>query len=61
MQVGFGKIDLTPPIGVRLYGYGPFLCAHSITVAGNCAARTTPYLLGCVIGELTELAAQLRA
>jgi len=32
MQIGFGKADITPRVGVELYGYGPFLNRHSIAI-----------------------------
>jgi len=39
MQFGFGKVDITPRVGVQLYGYGPFLNRHSIAVREPLYAR----------------------
>jgi len=35
MKAGIGKIDITPPVGVELAGYGPFLERKSIGVHDN--------------------------
>ncbi|MGD9519783.1 MAG: neutral/alkaline non-lysosomal ceramidase N-terminal domain-containing protein [Armatimonadota bacterium] len=39
MQFGFGKVDITPRVGVELYGYGPYLCRHSVAVREQLYAR----------------------
>jgi hypothetical protein len=39
MHFGFGKTDITPRVGVELYGYGPFLNRHSIAVREPLYAR----------------------
>ena len=39
MRVGFAKNDITPRVGVELYGFGPFLCRHSIGVRDRLWAR----------------------
>lgn len=49
MQFGFGKTDITPRIGVGLYGYGPFLCRHSTAVRAPLYARA----MAVSDGELT--------
>ncbi len=35
MKAGIGKVDITPPVGVELAGYGPFLERKSIGVHDN--------------------------
>ena len=39
MKFGFGKIDITPRIGVGLYGYGAFLCRYSTHVRDRLYGR----------------------
>ncbi|MEW6354980.1 MAG: neutral/alkaline non-lysosomal ceramidase N-terminal domain-containing protein [Planctomycetota bacterium] len=66
MKFGFGKIDITPRIGVGLYGYGPYLCRFSNKIRDRLYARAlaasddgrTVVLASCdlvgVAGEVTE-------
>ncbi len=39
LRIGFGRIDITPPIGVELAGFGPFLRRRSTSVHGRIYAR----------------------
>lgn len=39
MQFGFSKVDITPRVGVGLYGFGPFLCRFSKRVREPLHAR----------------------
>ncbi|HOK55906.1 MAG TPA: neutral/alkaline non-lysosomal ceramidase N-terminal domain-containing protein [bacterium] len=39
MKVGTGKVDITPPVGVELAGYGPFLKRKSAGVHDNLFCR----------------------
>lgn len=39
MQVGFGKVDITPRIGVPLCGFGPFLHRYSVGLRDRLWAR----------------------
>ena len=39
MRIGFGKVDITPRVGVELCGFGPFLNRHSIGVRDRLWAR----------------------
>ena len=39
LRIGFGRIDITPPIGVELTGFGPFLRRRSTSVYGRIYAR----------------------
>ncbi|MFO7948495.1 MAG: neutral/alkaline non-lysosomal ceramidase N-terminal domain-containing protein [Trueperaceae bacterium] len=39
MEFGFGKSDITPRIGVQLYGYGAFLNRHSTAIRQRLQAR----------------------
>jgi len=32
VKAGFGKVDITPRVGVELCGYGPYLCRSSTRV-----------------------------
>ena len=39
MQFGFAKVDITPRVGVGLYGYGAYLCRFSDRVRDRLYAR----------------------
>ena len=39
MKFGFGKIDITPRVGVGLYGFGPYLCRFSHQIHDPLYAR----------------------
>lgn len=39
MKIGFGKVDLTPRVGVELCGFGPFLNRHSTAVRDRLWAK----------------------
>lgn len=39
VRVGFGKVDITPPVGVELAGYGPYLRRRSTGVHHRLHAR----------------------
>lgn len=39
MKIGFGKVDITPRVGVELAGFGPFLNRHSIAVRDRLWSR----------------------
>jgi len=39
MRIGFGKVDITPRVGVELCGFGPFINRHSIAVRDRLWAR----------------------
>jgi hypothetical protein len=39
LRIGFGRIDITPPIGVELAGFGPFLRRRSASVHGPIYGR----------------------
>jgi hypothetical protein len=39
MRIGFGKIDITPRVGVEMAGFGPFLNRHSIAVRDRLFSR----------------------
>ena len=39
LQFGFGKVDITPRVGVELLGYGPYLNRHSTAVRDRLFAR----------------------
>lgn len=40
MRAGFGKINITPRVGVELYGFGPFLNRKSVGIRDILEART---------------------
>ena len=40
MKAGFGRCDITPRVGVELYGFGPFLNRKSIGVRDILEARS---------------------
>ena len=46
LEAGFGKIDITPRVGVELCGFGPFLNRHSIGVRDRLSARAVALRLG---------------
>ncbi|MFA6109414.1 MAG: neutral/alkaline non-lysosomal ceramidase N-terminal domain-containing protein [Candidatus Latescibacterota bacterium] len=46
LQLGFGRSDLTPRVGVELCGFGPFLNRHSIAVRDRLWARAMAVRLG---------------
>jgi hypothetical protein len=69
MQFGFGKVDITPRVGVELFGYGPFLNRHSIAIRERLYARalaasdgvTTVVLVSCdLVGVSAEISAEVR-
>ena len=39
MQIGFGKVDITPRVGVELCGFGPHLHRYSVGVRDRLEAR----------------------
>lgn len=39
LEAGFGKVDITPRVGVELCGFGPYICRHSIGVRDRLWAR----------------------
>ena len=43
MKVGFGVVDITPRVGVELYGFGPYLNRHSIAVRDRIEARAAAF------------------
>lgn len=70
MQIGFGRTDITPRVGVELCGFGPFLNRHSIAVRDRLWARamaveqngTTLILVSCdLIGVLQPMTDRVRA
>lgn len=69
MLAGFGKAELTPPLGVELAGYGYYLARRALRVEDPTFARAvalerdgTVYLLiSCdILGLNREIAAQVR-
>ncbi len=46
MQIGFGRVDITPRVGVELCGFGPFINRHSIGVRDRLWARAMAVRLG---------------
>ncbi len=46
MKAGFGVCDITPRVGVQLYGFGPFLNRQSIAVRDPLDARAAAFQLG---------------
>ncbi len=70
MQFGFGRSDITPRVGVQLYGYGPFLNRHSTAVRTALYARAmaisdgqdTGVIASCeLVGVSREIADRTRA
>ena len=43
MKVGFGKVDITPRVGVELCGFGPFVTRHSIAVRDRLWAKAMAF------------------
>jgi len=43
MKAGFAKSDITPRVGVQLYGFGPFLNRNSIAVRDKIWARAAAF------------------
>ena len=43
MKAGFGVVDITPRIGVQLYGFGPYLNRHAIAVRDRIEARAAAF------------------
>ena len=39
MNAGFGKVEITPRVGVELCGFGPYLNRHSTRVVEPLYAR----------------------
>ncbi|MHB9129913.1 MAG: neutral/alkaline non-lysosomal ceramidase N-terminal domain-containing protein [Armatimonadota bacterium] len=39
MKIGFGKVDITPRVGVELCGFGPYMNRHSIAVRDRLWSR----------------------
>ena len=69
MDFGFGKVNITPRVGVELYGYGPFLNRHSIAIRERLYARAlaasdgdnTVVLASCdLVGVSAEITAEVR-
>jgi len=62
LKVGFGKVDITPRVGVELCGFGPFLNRHSIGIRDRLWARAmaltdshnTLVVVSCDLIGLTE-------
>ncbi len=46
MKAGFGKVDITPRVGVELCGFGPYLNRHSTRVVEPLYARAMAVELG---------------
>ncbi len=46
LNIGFGKVDITPRIGVELAGFGPFLNRRSIAVRDRLWARVMAISIG---------------
>ena len=41
MKVGFGTKDITPRVGVQLYGFGPFINRDSLGIRDRLEARAS--------------------
>ena len=62
MRAGFARIDITPRIGVEMYGFGPYLNRHSVGVRAPLEARTGVFedggrfacLITCDLGAVNE-------
>jgi len=70
MKVGFGKVNITPRVGVELSGFGPFINRRSIAVRDNLWARAmaveqkgkTVVIVSCdIVGLSGENVAKVRA
>jgi len=50
-EAGFGKVDITPRVGVELCGFGPYLNRHSIGVRDRLSAKAMAVRKGdsCVV------------
>lgn len=71
LKAGFGKVDITPRVGVQLAGFGPYLNRHSIAVrdrlwaraiAVNCRGKTLLIVSCDIVGinsSITEKARKL--
>ena len=46
MRIGFGKVDITPRVGVELCGFGPFLNRQSIAVRDRLWSRAMAMACG---------------
>jgi hypothetical protein len=46
MKAGFGVADITPRVGVQLYGFGPYLNRNSIAVRDKLEARAAAFESG---------------
>jgi hypothetical protein len=69
MKAGFAKTDITPRVGVQLYGFGPFLNRNSIAVRDKIWARAAAFeqdgkkmvLISCdLIGLTRDTVRQVR-
>lgn len=69
LQIGLAKTDITPRVGVGLYGYGSFLCRHSVGVREPLFARAmafsdgdrTAVIVSCdLVGVSEEITEQVR-
>lgn len=62
MRAGFARVDITPRVGVELYGFGPYLNRHSKGVRAPLEARTAVFesggryaaLITCDLGSVPE-------
>lgn len=43
MRIGFGKVDITPRVGVELCGFGPYINRHSIGVRDRLWSRAVAF------------------
>ena len=55
MKAGFGKIDITPRVGIELYGFGPFLNRKSVGVRDILEARTAAFECGGHVAVIVSL------
>jgi len=70
LEAGFGKVDITPRVGVDLCGFGPFVSRHSIGVRDRLWARAvalraggqTAVIISCdLVGVVLEITHRTRA
>ncbi len=70
MKAGFGRIDITPRVGVELCGFGAFRCRHSIGIRDRLWARAmaieqggaTVVIISCdLIGITRDITRKVRA
>jgi hypothetical protein len=54
MKIGFGKVDITPRVGVELCGFGPYLNRHSIGVRDRLWARAAAFGDGTAVAVLAS-------